>query len=359
MIISRTPYRISFFGGGTDYPAWFREHGGAVLATSINKYCYITCRFLPPFFEHRSRIVWSRIERVRDNAEIEHPVVRAALGLLGIDQGVEIHYDGDLPARSGIGSSSAFTVGLLNALYALKGERVAKSHLARKAIHIEQNVLKEHVGVQDQIETAHGGFNRIAIAPNGVFSVEPVICDGGRTEALAERLLMFYTGVARTADRVAKAKIDSIPRRRGELAEMQKLVDAAIAVLVGGDLDDFGRLLHETWQLKRSLSARVAPAFVDDIYARARGAGALGGKILGAGGGGFMIFYVRPEDRPKVLEALADLLLVPIEFEASGSQIIFYEPDRYSRTVLKGARFRRYAEDANGGGANGKDDGRP
>ncbi|MBI3453597.1 MAG: kinase [Rhodospirillales bacterium] len=351
MIISRTPFRISFFGGGTDYPGWFRDNGGAVLATTINRYCYITCRFLPPFFEHKSRIVWSQIERVVDHADIRHPVVRVVLDDMGIKEGIEIHHDGDLPSRSGLGSSSAFTVGLLHALHALKGEWVTKAELARQAIRVEQELLKENVGVQDQIETAHGGLNRIEILPNGGFKVEPVVLARERFEALEQHMLVFYTGVARNATDVAGAQVAAIPDRRRELTEMHRMVDQAIGILTGkGDIGDFGRLLHESWQLKRSLSDKVAPAFVNDIYDRAMKAGALGGKLLGAGGGGFMLFFVRLEDHPKVLAALSELLVVPIELDDSGTQIIFYDRPRYSRTALAGQRYKRYGIDDNGNG---------
>ena len=344
---------MSFFGGGTDYPAWYREHGGAVLATTINRYCYLTCRFLPPFFEHKSRIVWSHIEKVADNSEIKHPVVNAVLDHLGVNQGVEIHHDGDLPSRTGLGSSSSFTVGILNGLYALKGERLGRMDLAKLAIHIEQDCLKENVGVQDQIQTAHGGLNRIEFYPDGTFEVAPLDVTESRVRELENHILMFYTGVSRHASQVAKAQIDAIPDRQSELHRMRELVDLGIDILSNsGDITDFGRLLHESWQLKRSLTTKIAPSFVDDIYARALAAGALGGKLLGAGGGGFMIFFVPPENHLKVLKALDELMVVPVEFENSGSQIIFYNNPRYSRTVLGGTgEFKRY--ESNGGTAAG------
>ncbi len=342
MIISRTPFRLSFFGGGTDYPVWFREHGGAVLSATINRYSYISSRFLPPFFEHKSRIVWSRIERVAENDEIEHPVVRAALAYLGIDRGVEIHHNGDLPARSGLGSSSSFTVGILHALHALLGRFVDKAELARQAIHLEQDVLHEHVGVQDQIQTAHGGFNRIVIRPDGNFTVEPMTLPRNRLNELQAHLLMLYTGVSRTASRVAREKIAAIPKKRAELRAMQQMVDEATRILADDrDITEFGRLLHESWQIKRSLAKSVSPSFVDEIYERARTAGAIGGKLMGAGGGGFIVLFARPEDHRRVLDALPELLLVPIRFEFSGSQIIFCEPETYSRMALTQRDFRR------------------
>lgn len=347
MIISRTPFRISFFGGGTDYPIWYRQNGGVVLASTIDKYVYITCRVLPPFFDHKSRVVWSKIETVTKHADIEHPVVRAALALLEVNHGIEIHYNGDLPARSGVGSSSAFTVGILNSLYALKGQYTKKADLARQAIYLEQTMLNEHVGVQDQIETTFGGFNRIEILRNGTFQVEPVILPAETLQALNNNLLLFYTGIPRGSSNIAKMMVESIPHRQRELSSMQKMVDVAVDFLAKGALDDFGRLLDETWQLKRSLSKHVAPNFINEIYARARAAGALGGKVLGAGGGGFMLFYVRKDERVTLLKALEDLLVVPFEFETGGSQIIFYDPDRYSRTVMASHTFRRWhGEDA-------------
>ena len=348
MILSRTPYRISFFGGGTDYPPWFREHGGAVLATTINHYCYVSCRFFPPFFEHLSRVVWSKIELVSDNADIEHPAVRAAMSYLQLDQGVEIHHQGDLPARSGLGSSSAFTVGLLHALHALRGEMVSKEDLAKRAIHVEQDILKENVGVQDQIQTAFGGLNRIDISCNGAFQVRPIPLSDDRLQELESHVLLLYTGVARNASDFAAAQLQAIPDRTKELREMQGLVDEATAILTGqGSIAEFGRLLHESWQIKRKLSDKIAPAFVDEIYARARKAGAVGGKLLGAGGGGFMLLFARPEDHVQVLSALSELLVVPVHFEAGGTQLVHYDQPRYSKTAQHRRDYRRYA--GNGG----------
>lgn len=349
MIISRTPFRISFFGGGTDYPAWFRQHGGSVLTTSINRYCYITCRFLPPFFEHKSRVVWSKIELVNGQEEVTHPIIREAIKHLEIEEGIEIHHEGDLPARSGLGSSSAAAVGILNALYALRGDMVTKSTLARDAIFLEQELLKENVGVQDQIQTAYGGLNRIDIARDGSFQVRPIVIGEARLRELEHHILVFYTGITRHASSIAAAQISAIPERQNELHGMRKMVDLGTDILVGhGDLADFGLLLHEAWRLKSSISDKIAPPFVNDIYDRAMQAGALGGKLLGAGGGGFMMFVVRPDDHPKVLEALSELLVVPVEFERSGTQIIFYDPPRYSRTAYKRRDFQRYGVTSTG-----------
>jgi len=335
MIISRTPYRISFVGGGTDYHTWYENYGGEVLSTTINHYCYLHCRTLPPFFEHLSRVVWSRVEEVADNNDIFHPAVRATLKYLNITQGVEINHQGDLPARSGLGSSSAFTVGLLHAMYALRGMISSKRELACEAIHIERDILKENVGVQDQIATAYGGLNKITIRPEGDFEVSPLVLPYGRLHALRDHLVLFFTGVSRTASDIAGDKIKSIPNKYAELQQMRLMVGEAERILTSnGSLDGFGQLLHETWTLKRQLSSKISADFIDDIYTRARRGGALGGKLLGAGGGGFMLFFVRPEDKPKLCEALSDLLLVPFDFETSGSQIIFYDHLQYSQMAM-------------------------
>lgn len=335
MIISRTPYRISFLGGGTDYHTWYQEHGAAVLATTINHYCYLTCRNLPPFFDHKTSVVWSRVERVKENNEIEHPSVRAILDYLDINHGVEIHHQGDLPARSGLGSSSAFTVGLLHALYALRGMMSSKRELACEAVYIEREALKENVGVQDQIETAYGGLNKITVQPNGNFSVQPIILPITRLQEFHQHLLLFFTGVSRTASNIAGEKMQAIPQKKNQLHRMHAMVDEAIAILRDDhDINEFGLLLDEAWQLKRQLAASIAPPFIDEIYARAKDAGAIGGKLLGAGGGGFMLFFAKPEDHSRLKAALSDLLLVPFEFESNGSQIIFYDNSYYTQTAL-------------------------
>lgn len=335
MIISRTPFRISFFGGGTDYHTWYGEHGGAVLSTSINHYCYLTARLLPPFFKEKSRIVWSKIEAVDSNAEIEHPSVRGVLEYLNIEHGVEIHHSGDLPARSGLGSSSSFTVGMLNVLYALQGKNVDKHTLATQAIHVEREVLKENVGVQDQIAAAFGGLNKIVIEKNGTFSVEPVILPAPRLAALQDHFLLFFTGVSRTASEIAKKQIETAGQKTTELHAMRRMVDDAISILnSNADLSDFGRLLHESWQIKRSLAAGISPGFVDAVYARALDAGALGGKLLGAGGGGFMLFFAAPEKHAEIKKALDDLLYVPFKFETGGTNIIFSAPSNYTHDAL-------------------------
>lgn len=353
MIISRTPYRISFFGGGTDYHAWFQTHGSAILSTTINHYCYLQCRQLAPFFKHKSRVVWSRIEEISDHEDIQHPAVRAVLDYLNIQQGIEIVHQGDLPARSGLGSSSAFTVGLLNAAYALNGMMSSKRELACEAIHIERDILREHVGVQDQIATAYGGLNKILIQPDGNFDVKPIVLPTKRLKELNDHLLLFFTGVSRTASEIAADKIQSIPKKTTTLHAMQAMVDQAEQLLCSrDDLNLFGELLHESWLLKRELSHRIAPSYIDDIYQTARKAGALGGKLLGAGGGGFILFFVSPEKKHQVCDALDDLLNVPFEFENSGSQIIFCDQSRYSSSTMTRRDYLHLQQE--NGGMNGE-----
>ena len=333
MIISRTPYRISFFGGGTDYAPWYTKHGGAVLSTTISHYSYITARWRPPFFPDKSRIVWNRIEEVAHHMDILHPSVCATLKYLGIENGVEIHHTGDLPSRSGLGSSSSFTVGLLNALAALQGKSFNKPGLALEAVHIERNVIKENVGIQDQIAAAYGGFNHTAIKPDSSFKINPIV--SSRKSVLEDHLLLFFTGVSRTASDIAKDVIANADNKNTELKRMQEMVPQAIKILESDcDIDDFGRLLHESWQIKRTLSAGVSPRFVDDIYGRGRKAGAIGGKLLGAGGGGFMLFFAKPEDHDNIRSELKDLLWVPFRFESEGSKIIYSDPNSYSRESL-------------------------
>ena len=330
MIICRTPFRISFFGGGTDYPAWYRENGGATLVTTISKYCYITCRWLPPFFEHRSRIVWSKIERVKETGEIEHPAVREALRYLDIRHGIEVHHDGDLPARTGLGSSSAFTVGLLHALYGLKGVMPSKRQLALEAIHVEQARIGENVGCQDQVAAAFGGFNRIDFERNDGIQVSPVLLNSARLADLQGHLMLCFTGISRTASEIAGEQIKATSQKKEELRAIYGMVSEAVRILQSDeDLEAFGRLLHESWKLKRSLTHRISTPMIDEIYEAARRAGAIGGKILGAGGGGFLLLFAKPERQSEVREALRDLLHVPVQFESSGSRVIFYDPDGY------------------------------
>ena len=327
MIISKAPFRISFFGGGTDYPDWYKEHKGAVLATTINKYCYITCRYLPPFFDYKHRIVYSKTELVKNVDEILHVSVKNTLKFMDIKKGIEIHHDGDLPARIGLGSSSSFTVGLLHTLYALKGIMPSNMQLAQGAIYIEQELNKENVGSQDQALAAFGGFNRIDFEGDNHLSVRRMTIGSEKLKLFQSHLMLFFTGFSRIASEVAREQIENIPRKKRELTIMYELVDKATRILNGNSLTDFGKLLNETWQLKRGLSNKITTPHIDDIYETALRAGALGGKLLRAGGGGFMLLFVEPEKQAKVKSELKHLLHVPLEFEDLGSQIIFYQVD--------------------------------
>jgi D-glycero-alpha-D-manno-heptose-7-phosphate kinase len=326
MIITRTPFRISFFGGGTDFPAWYRENGGIVLSTTIDKYCHISCRFLPPFFSHKHRIVYSKSELVNDIDEIQHPAVRETLRYMNVRQGLELHYDGDLPARSGIGSSSAFTVGLLHALYGLSGKIVSKKRLALESIHIEQKMLKENVGSQDQVAVAFGGLNKIVFKGDHDIEVLPITISGQRLQDLQNHLLLFFTGLTRYATDIEEDKIKNFSDKKTEMDRLSMMVDSAIDILNSdGDFDDFGKMLHESWLIKKSLSTLVSTGHIDSIYDTALKNGAIGGKLLGAGGGGFLLLYVRPEQRAEVKQKLGHLLNVPFQFDSLGSQIVYYK----------------------------------
>jgi len=325
MIISKTPFRVSFFGGGTDYPVWYRENTGAVLVTTIDKYCYITCRYLPPFFEHKHRIVYSKIENVKYTNEIQHPAVKSILEFCEIDKGIEIHHDGDLPARAGLGSSSSFTVGLLHSLYALKGYIISEDQLAKKAIYIERGILKENVGSQDQVAVSYGGFNKIIFNKDDEFRVDPVTIKKERIQQLQDHLMLIYTGFSRYASDIAKEQIKNTPNKKKELSIMQQMVDKAIGILNNdGDIIEFGKLLHEAWQVKKDLSDKISNSVVDEIYDRTLKAGAIGGKLLGAGGGGFMLLFASPERHQKIREVLKGILEVNFSFENEGSRIIYY-----------------------------------
>jgi len=329
MIITRTPFRISFFGGGTDYPAWYRRLGGAVFATTIDKYCYITCRRLPPFFEHKHRIVYSKIENVRNLDDIKHPAARAVLKWTNMEDGLEIHHDGDLPARSGLGSSSAFTVGLVHALYGIRGQMVSCNTLARDAIHIEQNLIGENVGSQDQISAAYGGFNRIDFNRDDSFDVTPVIIPVSRRNELHDHLMLCFTGFSRIADQIAKSQIDNFNSREAELKCIREMVDEAITILADNrvNIDEFGKLLDLSWRYKRGISERVSTPEIDQIYSEAMCAGAIGGKILGAGGGGFMLLFAKPERHAAIRERLKKLVHVTFNFSESGSRVVLYQPN--------------------------------
>ena len=342
MIISRTPYRISFFGGGTDYPAWYLNNSGSVMSTTIDKYCYITLRYLPPFFEHRIRLVYSKVEMCQNYEEIQHPAVRETLRFLDFDRGLEIHHDGDLPARSGMGSSSSFTVGFLNALYALRNTMGSKKQLAKESIHIEQNMIKDTVGSQDQTAAAYGGLNHISFKSTGEIEVHPIIFPRPRKEELSSHLMLFYTGIMRTASDVAKSYVDGIEKKKKLLEKMEEMVHRGISILQSnGSITDFGELLHEAWATKRTLSRNVSNDTVDDLYNRARKNGAVGGKILGAGGGGFLLLFVPLPKQDRVREALSELLHVPFSFESRGSEIILYDPDELDYSAVERDRADR------------------
>uniref|UniRef100_A0A7C4XK33 Kinase n=1 Tax=candidate division WOR-3 bacterium TaxID=2052148 RepID=A0A7C4XK33_UNCW3 len=333
MVISRTPFRVSFFGGGTDYPIWFRENSGAVLATTIDKYCYIIARYLPPFLGYKHRIVYSQIENVNDIDEIQHPAVRECLKFSKIDAGIEIHHYADLPARTGLGSSSSFVVGLLNVLYALKGYMVTKRQLALDAIYVEQEMIKENVGNQDQILTSFGGFNHIQFYGNDDFRVTPITISAKKLEILQSSLMLFFTGITRVASEIAGEQIRMTAEKKLELKRMMEIVEEGIKILNSSEsrMNEFGKLLDEAWRLKRTLTPRITTSFIDEIYEAARKKGAIGGKLLGAGGGGFILLFVEPELQNRIKETLSSLLYVPFRFETQGTQIIFYTPEETPR----------------------------
>ncbi len=331
MIISRTPFRVSFFGGGTDYPAWYKEHGGAVLSVTINKYCYITCRYLPPFHEYKYLVRYFKREETQSVAEIKHPAVRECLKFMNFDRGVDIVHHADLPARSGMGSSSTFTVGLLHALYALKHEMPTKRQLAINAIHIEQDAIGENVGSQDQTAAAFGGLNRIEFGGASEIMVKPYILAPEQFSSLQQHVMLFFTGFARTASEIAKEQITNIEQKKVNLHSMMDLVNEAEKALLdnSGGMEKFGKLLHEQWLVKRGMSSQITNNDIDNIYAAGMKAGALGGKLLGAGGGGFMMFFAKPEHQAAIRTALKSLLYVPIRFDHLGSQIVYFAKDEF------------------------------
>ena len=345
MVITRTPLRISFFGGGTDYPVWYREHGGSVLATTIDKCCYITCRRCPPFFDYHSRISYSRIENVNRNDAIEHPSVRRCLEFLGIREGVEIQHVADLPARTGLGTSSAFTVGLLLGLYALQERMRDKHALATDAIHVEQDMIQEAVGSQDQVSAAYGGFNRINFQSDGAIEVKRILASQNRLTDLEQHLALYFTGFSRTASEIAREQLKMTPHKQKELDTMLQLVNEAESILStpSRSLDEFGRLMHESWQIKRTLTKKITNTSIDEIYEAGLSAGALGGKLLGAGGGGFMLFYVPPERKAALRARLKNLLCVPFGFSTKGSHVVVYEPEEEYDDSLASERSEVYA----------------
>lgn len=313
MIITRTPYRVSICGGSSDYPVWYRENGGAVLSGSINKYCWITARYLPPYFEHKHRIVYGQIESVRATDEINHPSVRECIKFMGIKQGVEIHHDGDVPARSGLGTSSSFTVGLLNALNTLQGKQTTKMQLALDAIHVEQDLIKESVGSQDQVAVSHGGFNRISFSDSEI-RVEPIKVN----PKIEDSLLLVYAGLPRYANDVAS----SYQFDKGVVRALQEMVDEAIPIVERGDVRELGRLLNESWELKQRLSDKISTPYVSTVCEMAQKAGAVGRKVCGAGGGGFILLVVEPDVQPAVKEALKGFLFIPFNIEHEGSKVV-------------------------------------
>lgn len=328
MIISKTPYRISFFGGGSDYPNWYNKYEGAVLSTSINKHLYITCRILPKFFEHKFRIVWRKIEIVQNTKDIEHPTVRNLLNILKIKNGLEIHYDGDLPARSGMGSSSAFTVGLIKALYCLLNKKILNIDIAKKAIFFEQQIMKEVVGSQDQMVVANGGFNKITFNKNNKIKLHN-LKKVRNLKKLEKNLLLIYTGVRRTAHEIAKTYAGKLlTTNKGYISEMINHVKIGEEILRKGNIDDFGKLLDSAWKTKKKLSKSISNTSIDSLYEYALKNGALGGKLLGAGGGGFFLFYAREGSKNKIIKNNNKIINIPFKFSESGSEILFKDLKR-------------------------------
>ena len=330
MIITQTPFRMSFFGGGTDFPGFYKEHGGAVISTTFDKYCYVNVRHLPRFFDYSTELSYSRIERVTDVEAIEHPAIREAMKFLDMQE-IRLTYEADLPARSGLGTSSSFAVGMLNAFYALKGKYADKRKLADDAIYLERVLCKESGGVQDQIAASFGGLNRINFNADG-YEVNPVIISPDRKAQLNRNLMLFFTGFSRFSSDIQKTTQKDMADKERQLLEMLSLVDEAEKVLTTKtDLNEFGRLLDYTWKLKRGISSGISTDSIDGLYAKGIEAGALGGKLLGAGGGGFLLFYVEEDQREAVAKAMEDLLYVPFQFENSGTRVIHYTAEMYEK----------------------------
>ena len=330
MIITQTPFRMSFFGGGTDFPDFYKEHGGAVISTSFDKYCYVNVRHLPRFFDYATELSYSKIERVVDVEEIKHPAIREAMKFLDMHE-LRLTYEADLPARSGLGTSSSFAVGMLNAFYALKGKYADKKKLADEAIYLERVLCKESGGIQDHIAAAFGGLNRINFNAEG-YEVKPVIISPERKRQLNRNLMLFFTGFSRFSSDIQETTQKALADKEKQLLEMLSLVDDAERILTSKtDLNEFGRLLDYTWKLKRGISSQISTGTIDDLYDRGMKAGALGGKLLGAGGGGFLLFYVEEDKREAVHQAMEDLLYVPFRFENSGTRVIYYTPEEYEK----------------------------
>ena len=330
MIITKTPFRMSFFGGGTDMPTFFNEHGGAVISTTFDKYCYVNVRHMPPFHPYISELVHNRFERINDLEEIEHPLIRECMRLHDIHE-IRLTYEGDLPARTGLGTSSTFAVGMLNAFCALKGKMMSHRQLAEEAIHVERDILQEHGGWQDQVAAAYGGLNRIDFK-DGDFSVHPIIISPERKHELDENLMLFYTGIQRFSSEIQADTFAKPVDKTQQLLDMLALVDEAEKVLTDRktSLNEFGKLLDQTWRLKRGTGAKVSNGSIDELYNIALKAGALGGKLLGAGGGGFLLFYCEKQKQPALVKALEQLMVVPFNFENEGAQVLYYNPQTYS-----------------------------
>ena len=330
MIITKTPFRMSFFGGGTDMESFFRTHGGAVLSTTFDKYCYVTVRHLPRFFDYSTHLTYSKMEFVRTVEEIQHPAIRNAMQMLDMHE-IRLLYEADLPARSGLGTSSSFAVGMLNAFYALKGKYVDKKKLADDAIYLERVLCAEEGGWQDQIAASFGGLNRIEFNKDGSYDVRPIIIHPDRKTLLNDNLLMFFTGFTRFSSDMQKANKAGYEEKIKQLQQMYELVDEAQKVLedIHSNIDDFGVLLDTTWRLKRQTGGAITTDSIDGLYERGMKAGALGGKLLGAGGGGFLVFYVQPQKKAAVMEAMKDLLYVPFRFEDGGTRVIHYSPEMF------------------------------
>ena len=333
MIITKTPFRMSFFGGGTDMPSFFKDNGGAVLSTTFDKYCYVNVRHLPRFFDYSTELSYSKTERVTSVEDIQHPAIRNAMKFLDMHE-IRLTYEADLPARSGLGTSSSFAVGMLNAFYALKGKYADKKKLADEAIYLERELCKEAGGWQDQIAASFGGFNRINFTDEG-YDVLPIIISPERKKQLNQNLMMFFTGFTRFSSDVQKANAASKIDKTVQLKEMLSLVDVAEKVLTDkdADLDEFGRLLDHTWKLKRQTGNTVSTDNIDILYDKGMKAGALGGKLLGAGGGGFLVFYVQPDKQNEVREAVKELMYIPFSFEGGGTRVIHYTPESYEPLV--------------------------
>lgn len=328
MVITQAPFRMSFFGGGTDFPAFYEEHGGKVISTTINKYCYVHVRHLPPFFDYTNEISYSKRERVNSVEEIQHPAIREAMKFLDMRE-LTLTYDADLPARSGLGTSSAFAVAMLMGFYALKGKYVDKQQLAEEAIYLERELCGESGGLQDQIAAAYGGLNKITFSKEG-FRVDPIVISEERKERFNDNLMLFFTGFSRFSFTIQQEHEKAIRSKEAQLLEMLSLADRAEELFTNGDLDEFGRMLDHTWRLKRGINSAVTTSQIDEAYEAAIRAGTLGGKLLGAGGGGFLLLYVPPERQKFVREALCKLKEIPFRFETGGARILYYASEFYA-----------------------------